>query len=428
MRCLLIILALVLAPSVVTAADFNAGMTAYDRQDYVTAAREFGALAEAGDYHAQYMLGRLYARGSGVAQDFVQAHLWYNLAASRGHSHAAQARDALERTMRARHLSEARRLFSQWKPGANVAKGSTPPATVQEVRAAIQKNLNELGYDTGRSDGVMGGKTRAAIRDYQSDHDIAVDGQPSETLLQHVTETLRTTGRETNAPASAPALAGSPWRRLVLQDQFQDGDYTRNPTWTVTAGHYSVERGLGLHSVHEPRQAPAKVRSGELPMAILSAILAQATRPAGSATTAEPPDFAEIHVDGTITNAFAMELKLTLRQVATGPLAFGPYQAGNRVSGYRLVYTPNVARGLHLVRLTASGSSVIESVDHEFSLNRQYIVRWTRDQRGEMVVSVDAKEIFRVVDRSLADPFTGFTLVNNGGDYALQEISIFGVD
>ncbi len=420
--------ALILAPGALFAADFNAGMAAYERQDYSTAAREFSALAETGDQYAQYMLGRLFEKGNGVVQDYVQAHQWYNLAASRGSSHAAEARDALTKQMSSRQTSKAQRLANTWKPGAAATTGVTTPAarpaTYQEVSAAIQQGLNELGYDAGTPDGVMGGKTRAAIRDYQTDRGIPVDGQPSQALLDHLTATPRAAGVD----AKAPAAANPSWRRLLLHDAFQDGDYTTNPVWTVTAGRFAVEAGIGLRTVHEPRKPLAESRREDLPRALLSAILAQATRPSGSEAATEAPDYAEIHLDGSITNAFAIQLKLSLRQAATGPLAFGPYQVGDRSSGYRLVYTPNVARGLHLVRQTASGSSVIESVEAKFLLNQEYAVQWTRDQRGEMTISLDGKEVIRVSDRGLADPFTGFTLVNRGGDYALREITVYGID
>ena len=63
-------------------ADFNAGVAAYKRGDYATALREWRALAKQGDAKAQYNLGLMYGNGEGVPQDYVQAHMWYNLAAS----------------------------------------------------------------------------------------------------------------------------------------------------------------------------------------------------------------------------------------------------------------------------------------------------------------------------------------------------------
>ncbi len=56
----------------------------------------------------------------------------------------------------------------------------------------IQSNLSELGYDPGPTDGVVGDKTGDAIRDYQEDQGLLVDGRPTDELLNHI--------KETNAP------------------------------------------------------------------------------------------------------------------------------------------------------------------------------------------------------------------------------------
>ena len=45
-----------------------------------------------------------------------------------------------------------------------------------EVKS-IQNVLNNLGYDAGPADGIMGPKTREAIKLYQRDHDLPVTGQ-----------------------------------------------------------------------------------------------------------------------------------------------------------------------------------------------------------------------------------------------------------
>ncbi len=39
--------------------------------------------ADKGLFVAQFLLGEMYENGQGVPQDYVQAHMWFNLAASR---------------------------------------------------------------------------------------------------------------------------------------------------------------------------------------------------------------------------------------------------------------------------------------------------------------------------------------------------------
>lgn len=41
---------------------------------------------------------------------------------------------------------------------------------------AIQKKLNELGFDCGEPDGIMGAKTKQAIKDFQKSKGLTADG------------------------------------------------------------------------------------------------------------------------------------------------------------------------------------------------------------------------------------------------------------
>lgn len=50
----------------------------------------------------------------------------------------------------------------------------------------IQSSLARLGYNPGPVDGVMGQKTYLAIRQYQKNNDLLIDGQPSKALEQRV--------------------------------------------------------------------------------------------------------------------------------------------------------------------------------------------------------------------------------------------------
>ena len=75
---------LFLAATSVAAADFAAGVRAYNRGDYASAFREFRALAEQGDASAQFNLGLMYDNGNGVPEDDRQAVFWYRKAAEQG--------------------------------------------------------------------------------------------------------------------------------------------------------------------------------------------------------------------------------------------------------------------------------------------------------------------------------------------------------
>ena len=55
-------------------------------------------------------------------------------------------------------------------------------AGVRDIQAGLQK----LGYDPGPADGRMGHKTSAAIRQYEQDNGMTVDGRPSKTVLDSI--------------------------------------------------------------------------------------------------------------------------------------------------------------------------------------------------------------------------------------------------
>lgn len=46
----------------------------------------------------------------------------------------------------------------------------------KSVIKSVQKKLNKLGYKCGTADGIMGKKTKIAVKQYQKDNDLTVDG------------------------------------------------------------------------------------------------------------------------------------------------------------------------------------------------------------------------------------------------------------
>ena len=77
-------------------------------------AREWAA--EQGYAKAQYALGLVYENGTGVRQDYVEAHMWYNLAAAQGDMEASGNRDRIAKQMTADQIAEAQRRARDWSP------------------------------------------------------------------------------------------------------------------------------------------------------------------------------------------------------------------------------------------------------------------------------------------------------------------------
>lgn len=73
------------------------------------------AAAAQGDISALFDLGVAFSTGSHGAQaDLVEAHKWFNLAASKGHEDAAWCRADISEEMTAREIAEAQRRARQW--------------------------------------------------------------------------------------------------------------------------------------------------------------------------------------------------------------------------------------------------------------------------------------------------------------------------
>lgn len=133
-------------------ADFQTGLDAYQKGDYVAAVKEWRPLAEQGDAVAQYNLGLLYLDGHGVPQspaeavnwfrraaeqdyalaqhnlgamygsgqgvkrDYVQAYKWLNICAAKGTAGCASQRDLIAKKLKAPQLADAQRLATEFKP------------------------------------------------------------------------------------------------------------------------------------------------------------------------------------------------------------------------------------------------------------------------------------------------------------------------
>ena len=227
-----------------------------------------------------------------------------------------------------------------------------------------------------------------------------------------------------------------PWRKLILADDFGDGDFTADPAWTVTSGRYWVERNWGLRSTVSaaraaPKEEPRGKTSGrDVAISILGNILNQALGEqgqGGGSPASAKPEFAAIHSPVPISNAFAIEVEISSWK-DQGRLELGTYQGADRNTGYRLIYTPGGP--LELLRMSARGAATIESSRQVVTLEdkKTHLIAWTRDVDGVMKVGLDGKEMLAVTDRGLRDPFDGFMIVNRGGDYIVKRATIYGVE
>jgi len=147
-----------LAAALPALGDFQAGLDAFQKGDYATAAKEWRPLAEDGDpgsqfnlgllfldghgvpqssieavnwfrraaeqdyVPAQHNLGAMYGSGQGVKRDYIQAYKWLNICAAKGNAGCVTQRDLLAKKLKPGQIVEAQRLATQFQPQKEGAK------------------------------------------------------------------------------------------------------------------------------------------------------------------------------------------------------------------------------------------------------------------------------------------------------------------
>ncbi|BDA83194.1 peptidoglycan-binding protein [Aureimonas sp. SA4125] len=164
-----------------------------------TAATWFEKAAGHGMRDSQYNLGILYARGSGVEQNLPESYKWFGVVANAGDKDAAAKQKEIGDQLTPAQRTTADAVIAQWAPQETIGSANTvelPPewtkpgddhtASVDMTRAVrnIQAILGKLGYDAGTPDGVVGGKTTAAIQAFQKEAGLTANGRIDETLIR----------------------------------------------------------------------------------------------------------------------------------------------------------------------------------------------------------------------------------------------------
>ena len=231
-------------------ADYEAGQQAWDAGRPDEALAQWRAAANAGDRRAMLALGRLYAQGLGAPQDYVEAHKWFNLAASRGEAVAVGERDALAAKMTPEHVMAAQALARSWRPagvggsvvavevagtagstGATVTAqapaaavtpasspapasdaGPPPPRAIREAQAL----LAGLGYAPGPADGIWGRRTGRAYQAFLRDAGLPAAERLTPEALRAMRTVAKRAGVETgqrrdSRPSRSRSAAGVLW-------------------------------------------------------------------------------------------------------------------------------------------------------------------------------------------------------------------------
>jgi localization factor PodJL len=155
-------------------------------RDYRRAAAYLADAAVQGQPQAQFLLAECFSNGRGVTKNPIwaarwygkAAHAWLSLAAAQGHTKAKEVVAALAKKMTPQQIHRAESKAAGFRSAPNEVFADRPTVIY------VQQSLNILGFDAGPVDGVVGPRTRGAIREFEGRAKLAGDGEVSPELLR----------------------------------------------------------------------------------------------------------------------------------------------------------------------------------------------------------------------------------------------------
>lgn len=181
---------------------------AFGEPDFKEAFKWFERSASYGVKDSQFNLGILYVRGLGVEASLPQAYKWFDIVAKGGDLDAAEKRDEVAKALKADQLEAIQKesaawTNSEWIASANVITPSahywrdgseqnvkTPPSEqiatpyASSLVKEAQILLNSLGFDTGEPDGLIGKRTKDAVKAFEYELGLPQTGKINQKLVE----------------------------------------------------------------------------------------------------------------------------------------------------------------------------------------------------------------------------------------------------
>lgn len=198
-------------------------------------------------------------------------------------------------------------------------------------------------------------------------------------------------------------------------DEFADGEFANNPTWKVTAGSWTVDKGgsnVGLVSKMRQQQS-------------LETLLGGILNPQGQTQSQQQQQYAAIYTKAKLPQAFNFTTRFTSKD-RYGGLYLSLYQGASAQNQYRIAYQPGNQTSLVLQRVSQQGATNLGTLNGALNLENgaPHDITMTRDAAGKISVLVDGKLAISATDTTLKGDFDGILYTNVGGSYWIRKVSV----
>ncbi|NIP38281.1 MAG: hypothetical protein GWO07_03660 [Candidatus Dadabacteria bacterium] len=240
----------------------------FNNGDYNGAYSKLRQNAELGSPQAQLRLAEMYEKGLGITRNYIDAYVWYNLAAASGNSNARIARDKLESRLTNSQISKAQKksnqLFASIKADTKTSSGSGEEIlTFSYTFGSFDgKDFDRLTFKTYRPN---------ATADNMIDDIVSYSSLPSRSFIVRATNSV---------PNAAAAIQGT--KRYILYNpnfmrQVETSSSTSWEAYSIMAheiGHHLAGHTLESGGSRPPTELEADYFSGGV-LARMNATLQQ---------------------------------------------------------------------------------------------------------------------------------------------------------
>lgn len=239
-----------------------------------------------------------------------------------------------------------------------------------------------------------------------------------------------------------------PWRKELLSESFSDGDFTKDPEWTVLSGKFWVDASLGLRSrveqkkpsrSEETSQSRTSDSENDLGRALIGALLNEALKkergesekePQQKEEATRPDDPARIRVASEISNAFLINMTFSIHNAPSEEGHFEIRLLQDQYGDFGYVLAIQSGRGgmLDLYRLRRGKAELVygSRLKEDPGDGKRHELIWRQAENGQVDVILDDEKTMNLEDRAFRDGYGWLELANLSGELGVRKLEIFG--